>query len=106
MAYDLIVGTSSLVKHQPDIVGGIEFELYPVIAALQKKFGFSIFTQLCDQFTDHTFDQTELNQAKLDLYKAMLCKDISAQEQNLIYKLIAAVSYAIDVSQPLHGVAD
>ncbi|WP_027709834.1 hypothetical protein [Zooshikella ganghwensis] len=106
MAYDLIVGKSSLVKHQPDIVGSIEFELYPVITALQNKFGFNIFTQLCDQFTDHTFDQTELNQAKMDLYKAMLSKDISAQEQNLIYKLIAVISYAIDVNQSLHGVAD
>ncbi len=106
MAYDLMVGPSSKYKDNPVIVGHIEFSQYPIICSLQKKYPCNFLNQLCDQFSDHTFTIAELKAAKNELYAVLTSKNISQDELNFIYKMIAVTVYALDSEQPLHGVAD
>lgn len=106
MAYDFVVGKSNLIKDDPILLGGIEFDMYPTIASLQKRFELSIFTQLCNLFEDYTFNRDELIQAKEDLYQVMVCGKLKKHELAFIYKLVAIVCYAADSDYSLHGVAD
>lgn len=106
MTYDLVVGKSNKVKDNPDIVGGIEFSLYPVITSLQKKYPIPMLTQLCDQFSDYSFDTAELVEAKGQLFNIMISGTLTEQECALVYKLVAAICYALDKGFSLYGVAD
>ncbi len=106
MAYDLVVGKSNQVKDNPDVVGSIDFSMYPVITSLQKKHEIPMLNQLCDQFSDHTFDEGQLKQAKDQLFKIMVSSDINDQESELVYKLVAATCYALDRRVSLYGVSD
>ena len=106
MAYDLVVGISNQVKDCPEIVGGIEFASYPVITALQKKHPIPMLGHLCNQFSDHTFDEDQLIKAKDQLFSIMVSGDLTEPESVLVYKLVAVTCYALERGMSLYGVAD
>ena len=105
MAYDLVVGASPLVKDASIFVSSIEFSSYPALCSLHKRNSGTFFTKLMDQFSDATFNLAELSAAQNSLFELML-QDINAKELAIVYQLISAVSYALHVQQPMHGVAD
>jgi hypothetical protein len=65
-----------------------------------------MLNQLCDQFSDHTFDKTQLVLAKNQLFHIMASGDLTEQELALIYQLISATCYALDKGYLLYGIAD
>ena len=107
MAFDLVIGKSSLVKDNPQILGGLEFdEQNIIITGLHKKHPSTVFRLLSNPFSDITIHQQQLVECKEELYKTITKSDLSKNEKNMVYKLTSIICYALDSNLPLHGVAD
>jgi hypothetical protein len=105
MAYDLVVGVSNKVKDNPEIVGSIEFNELPYLAALVKMKDSFFLQRISNFWEDQRFSPEELEQAREHLHSLLLQK-LKSEERNLLHKLIAVVSYAVVKKQNLFGVAD
>jgi hypothetical protein len=105
MAYDLMVGKSNKVKDKPEIVGAIEFEELATLGKLQKRAESFFLQRISNLFDDQTFSIEEINQAQKQLLE-LLKMELSSEENNLLYKLLAIMSFAKNRNLPLHGVAD
>ena len=104
MAYDLVVGKSNLVRDNPTIVGGIEFDEFTAIYSIGKKVDCLFLNQLTP-FEDRSFSIKELQQANEVLF-SLLPLDLNNNEREMLHKLISVVSFAINKNEELHGVAD
>lgn len=105
MAYDLAVGKSKYVKDAPVIVASICFSEYPLICALLKKSDNFFLRRMCDQFSDSSFSIVELRQARTEL-GVLLIGDLPVGERHLLHKFLAAIGYALDKGEMLHGISD
>ncbi len=105
MAYDLVIGKSNKLKDNPVIAGGIEFSEYETICSMAKRTDIYLINSISNLFYDQSFAVDELETAISQLYP-LLQTVLKDKERVLLYKLIAIVSYAIYLNQPLHGVAD
>ena len=107
MAYDLAVGKSNLIKDNPTIVGGLEFDDQNIlINKLNKKYPSTIFRLLSNPFEDITIQTEQLIESKNELFQIIVKPDLEEEEINMVYKLIAIICFAINSGFPLHGIAD
>ena len=105
MAYDLVVGKSSLVKDSPTVVAEIDFSEYPIVCALAEKTGSSFLHEVSNIFQDQSFGVNDLELAREQLF-SMLYQDLNSNEKTFAFKMIAVVCFAIHKKQSLFGVAD
>ncbi len=105
LAYDLVIGKSSLAKDNPTVVAGIEFSEYPTICALAEKTGSSFLASISNIFQDQSFQLNDLEQAREQLF-AMLHHELDSLQKALVFKMIATVCFALHEKKPLFGVAD
>ncbi len=105
MAYDLIVGRTQFVKDNPTIIGAIDMNEYPELCSLLKRKDSFFLARLTDLFQDQSFSIQELTQAQLHLL-GLLPIELTRKERILLHKLIAVIAYALQVQEPLYGVAD
>ena len=96
---------SSKIKDAPDIVGGIEFNELPAIAALAQKIDSFFLNRVSNLFEDQAFTVEEVEQAREHLHP-LLMEQLKPEEKAMLHKLLAALSYASAKKQPLFGIAD
>ena len=105
MSYDFVVDFSNKVKQDPVVISSIDYSECVEICALLKYKDSFFLSRISDLFQDQSFSVEELIQAQSYLL-ALLPIELSLKERALLHKLIAVVTYALNVQQPLHGVAD
>ena len=105
MAYDFVVDFGNHAKQSPIVIGSIDYgECLEICALLNYRDSFFL-SRISDLFQDQSFSVEELIQAQSHLL-TLLPIELSPKERILLHKLIAVVTYALSVQQPLHGIAD
>ena len=105
MAYDFVVDFGNAVNQNPIVIGRIDYsECLEICALLVHKDSFFL-NRISDLFSDQSFSVEELMQAQSHLL-SLLPIELSPKERILLHKLIAVVTYALSIQQPLYGVTD
>lgn len=102
MAYDLIAGNHPKAGQK---VAEIAYEELPLLSALTGKANASFLLRISDVYKDASFGPQDLQMA----WQSLLALDpmrLEPKERQFLYKLIAAVSYAMGRGTSLYGVAD
>lgn len=106
MAFDLAVGKTQFIRHNPIILASIEFDQLPLINSLYKKYNGTLLRNLCNHYENFTMQGTTLEESREQLYQVIEKSDLIESERAFIYQLIAIASYALDRNLPLHGITD
>src|SRR5690242_17466619 len=105
MSYDLLIGTSPLVKDAPAIAGAITFEELAPLTRISRRHRSWLFDRLLNHFEDQSFTLPELREA-VDILDAAILAEQDEEERRILYKISAIFSMALRKNLPVHGVAD
>ena len=105
MAFDLIIGKSSLVKDNPVIFGSIDYDEHVFLLRLAKHHPNWFLTRLSNIYENQCFGLEELSEAATIVDDLILAVD-NEDDRKLLFKLNAAISMAIRTGFPLFGVPD
>jgi len=105
MGYDLVIGTSAMLRDSPVIAGVIEFEELTPLNRIAKHHRCWVFDRLLDFYQDQSFSIPELREA-VDILDRTILAEVGKEERQLLYKLAAIFSMALRRNLPVHGVAD
>ena len=105
MGYDLLIGTSPLVKDSPAVAGAITFEELAPLNRISRRHCGWLFDRLLNHFEDQSFTIAEMREA-VDILDAVILEEQGEEERRILYKVSAIFSMALRRNLPVHGVAD
>ncbi len=105
MAYDLLVRPNGISEIKPEFVAQFEFKEVASICRLLKRVDSDFLHRIAGYYEDHVFDLAAIDTALSQLFPLITLK-LQADEEAMLHKLLAALSFAKWRGLDLHGLAD